>query len=275
MTNPVVATPSAVRLIDSHCHLDEARFAADRDTVVARAAAAGVEQMVTIGASDQMQANYDAMALAQRYAGVFATVGVHPHAASSVTPSVLEEVGRLARGAKVVAVGETGLDYYYDNSPRPVQQHAFRQFIGVARQLRLPLVVHLRDATVDALTILREERAADVGGVIHCFSGDRTAAHAFLDLGFDLSFSGIVTFKNADELRAVAQVVPADRFLVETDAPFLTPVPHRGRRNEPAYVALTAAVIAELRRTPLAQVAAQTCANTRRRFSLPDPARDV
>jgi TatD DNase family protein len=258
-------------LIDSHCHLDEARFAADRDAVVARAVEAGVGQMVTIGASDQMQANHDALALAERYAAVFATVGMHPHAASSVTPTVLGEIHRLAQAPKVVAIGETGLDYYYDNSPRPLQQEAFRQFINLARQLRLPLVVHLRDALAGALAILREERAADVGGVIHCFSGDRAAARAFVDLGFDLSFSGIVTFKNADELRAVAQMVPADRFLVETDAPFLAPVPHRGRRNEPAYVVLTAAAVAAVRGRPLAEIAALTCANTRRRFGLPDP----
>src|SRR5207244_3254805 len=148
---------------------------------------------------------------------------------------VLETVTRLAKRPKVVGIGETGLDYYYDNSPRPVQREAFRAFTRLARQLRLPLVVHLRDAYDDALDILREEHASDVGGVIHCFSGDRPVARGFLDLGFDLSFSGIVTFKNAGELRAVARMVPADRFLVETDAPFLAPVPMRGKRNEPAF----------------------------------------
>jgi len=260
--------PAGVSLIDSHCHLDEARFAGDRDAVVARARAAGVTQMITIGASDELQANHDAIAIAAQYTDVWATVGVHPHAARIVSPAVMDEIERLTHRPRVVGVGETGLDYYYDNSPRPQQQNAFRQFIALARRRRLPLVVHLRDAYDDAVAILREEHAADVGGVIHCFSGDRAVARAFLDLGFDLSLSGIVTFKNADELRAVACMVPADRLLVETDAPFLAPVPHRGKRNEPAYVVCTAAVIAAARAQPLEAVATQTHANTVRRFQL-------
>lgn len=258
-----------VSLIDSHCHLDEARFDVDRDAVIARAMAAGVTRMVTIGASGGMQANYDAVALAARDAGVFATVGIHPHEASTVSLAVLEEIERLAHALKVVAIGETGLDYYYDHSPRRAQCDAFRQFVQLARRLRLPVVVHLRDAYADALTILREEHAAEIGGVIHCFSGDRAAASSFLDLGFDLSFSGIVTFKNADELRAVARMVPGDRFLVETDAPFLAPAPYRGKRNEPAYVVHTAAAIAEVRQQSLEEVAAASRANTERRFRLP------
>ena len=257
-------------LIDSHCHLDGPRFAADRDAVVARAADAGVVAMITIGASDGVHANHDAVAVAARYANVFATVGIHPHDARLVTAAVIDEVAGLACSPKVVAIGETGLDYYYDHSSRAEQQAAFRRFIHLARRLQLPLSIHLRDAADDAVAILREERAADIGGVIHCFSGDRAAAGRFLDLNFDLSFSGIVTFKNADELRAVARDVPADRFMVETDAPYLAPIPHRGKRNEPAYVVFTAAVIAEVRRQPAAEVAALTRANTMRRFRLPD-----
>jgi TatD DNase family protein len=257
-----------MHLIDSHCHLDETRFAEDREAVVARAVEAGVTRMITIGASDGMQANLDAVALARRHASVFATIGVHPHAASSVTPAVVDAVGRLAVAPKVVAIGETGLDYYYDHSPRPAQQAAFRQFIGLARQLGLPLVIHLRDAFDDALTILREEQATDIGGVIHCFSGGRAEARAFLDLGFDLSFSGVVTFKHAEELRAVARQVPADRFMVETDAPVLAPVPHRGKRNEPAYVVFTAHAVAAARQQPIEEVAALACANAQRRFRL-------
>jgi len=268
MSAPTAPLSAGVSLIDSHCHLDEPRFADDRDAVVERARAAGVTRMITIGASDDLRANYDAIAIAERYADVYATVGVHPHAARIVSPAVMEEIDRLTHSPKVVGIGETGLDYYYDNSPRSQQQSAFRQFITLARRRRAPLVVHLRDAYDDALAILREEHAADVGGVIHCFSGDRAAARAFLDLGFDLSFSGIVTFKNADELRAVARMIPADRFLVETDAPFLSPVPHRGKRNEPAYVVCTAAAIAAVRAQPLDEVAACTQANTARRFGL-------
>ncbi len=265
-SSPALST--GVTLVDSHCHLDEARFAGDRAAVIARAQAVGVTRMVTIGASEELRANHDAIALAQQHAGVFATVGVHPHAASTVSPAVIEEIARLARTPKVVAIGETGLDYYYDNSPRAQQQEAFRQFVQLARQLQLPVVVHLRDAYEDAVAILREEKAAEVGGVIHCFSGDRPAARAFLDLGFHLSFSGIVTFKNADELRAVARMTPADRLLVETDAPFLAPVPHRGKRNEPAYVVLTAAAIAVVRQQPLDELAALTRTNTERLFRL-------
>ena len=267
---PVDVLPRGATLIDSHCHLEEARFADDRDAVVARAVAAGVTRMITIGASDGLEANVDAVAIARRVPEVYATVGIHPHAATIVAPAVLDEITRLARQPKVVAIGETGLDYYYDHSPRPQQQAAFRQFIGLARQLGLPLSIHLRDAYDDALAILREEHAAEVGGVIHCFSGDRRVAREFLDLDFDLSFSGVVTFRNADELRAVAREAPADRFMVETDAPFLTPVPYRGKRNEPAYVVFTAAAVAAARAQPLVEVAALTRANTIRRFRLPE-----
>ncbi len=262
-------TSTAPLLIDSHCHLDGSRFAADRDEVVARAAAAGVIAMITIGASDGLQANHDAVAVAARYPNVFATVGIHPHDARLVTAAVLEEIDSLAGAPKVVAIGETGLDYYYDHSPRAEQQAAFRSFIHLARRRQLPLSIHLRDAYNDAAAILRDERAQDIGGVIHCFSGDRSDASKFLDLNFDVSFSGIVTFKNADELRAVAREVPADRFMVETDAPYLAPIPYRGKRNEPAYVVFTAAAIAEVRGQPVADIAALARANTVRRFRLP------
>jgi TatD DNase family protein len=275
VTGSVIPSPAknlaltmAITLVDSHCHLDEARFDSDRDAVIARALAAGVTRMVTIGASGGMQANHDAIALAAQHAGIFATVGIHPHEASTVSPAVVDELARLAYAPKVVAIGETGLDYYYDNSPRPVQREVFRQFIHLARMLRLPIVVHLRDAYEDALTILREENAAGTGGVMHCFSGDRAQAKSVLDLGFDISFSGVVTFKNADELRAVARMVPADRFLVETDAPFLAPLPYRGKRNEPAYVVHTAAAVAEARGQTLEEIAAVTRTNTERRFRL-------
>lgn len=260
--------PPGSTLIDSHCHLDEARFDGETADVIARAHASGVEAMITIGASDGVRMNYSAIAIADAHPNVYATVGVHPHDAAIVTPAVLDELAGLARHPKVVAIGETGLDYYYDNSPREVQQEIFRNFIGLARTLGLPLSIHLRDAYDDAVRILREERANEIGGVIHCFSGDRPLARAFLDLEFDLSFSGVVTFKNADELRAVAREVPADRYMVETDAPFLAPIPMRGKRNEPAFVAWTAAAIAEQRNETLARVATATSENVKRRFRL-------
>jgi len=269
----LVAKTLAAGLIDSHCHLDGPRFAEDREAVLARAADAGVVAMITIGASDGLQANHEAVTLAARYANVFATVGIHPHDARLVTSAVLDEITNLARMPKVVAIGETGLDYYYDHSPRAEQQAAFRQFITLARQVGLPLSIHLRDAYDDAVAILREERAQDIGGVIHCFSGDRAVAGKFLDLNFDLSFSGIVTFKNADELRAVARDVPAGRFMVETDAPYLAPIPYRGKRNEPAYVVHTAAAIADIRGQARDDIAAWTRATAVSRFHLPDAER--
>jgi TatD DNase family protein len=256
-------------LVDSHCHLDEERFDGDRAEVIARAKAAGVTRMITIGASGSMKANYDAVALSEQDSAIYATVGIHPHDAKTLTDAVFKEIGELARKPRVVAVGETGLDYYYDNSPRQQQQEAFRLHVCLARKLGLPVVVHLRDAYDDAVDILRDERAQEIGGVIHCFSGDRNDARNFLDLGFDLSFSGIVTFKTAGELRAVAAMIPADRYLVETDAPFLAPVPYRGKRNEPAFVVQTAKLIAEVRQEEFEVVARRASENAARRFRLP------
>jgi TatD DNase family protein len=254
-------------LVDSHCHLD--MLADDQQRVLERAAAAGVATMVTIGAGGPMQCNYDAVSLAERHDNVFATVGTHPHNASEVDDARIAEIRALARRRKVVAVGETGLDYHYDNSPRPAQQNALRRFVALARELRLPLVVHLREADDDAARILREERAGELGGVIHCFSGDAASARTFLDLGFHLSFSGVLTFPTAEPVREAARLVPADRMMVETDAPFLAPVPYRGKRNEPALVAQTAITLAEVRRESLEKVAGQTRANTTHLFRLP------
>lgn len=262
--------PPGETIIDSHCHLDMGDFATDREETIRRAVQCGVGTMVTIGAGGPLEANDAAVELAKAYGPIFATVGVHPHEASIVGEEVLSRITRLASEPKVVGIGETGLDFHYDNSPRSEQCEAFRRFVDLARGLDLPLVVHLRDADEDALRILREERAQDVGGVIHCFSSDESAARRFLDLGFHLSFSGIVTFKNADELRRAARITPADRLLVETDAPFLAPVPYRGRRNEPALALCTAALLADVRGVPLEELAVATRTNTRRLFRLPD-----
>jgi TatD DNase family protein len=260
--------PDGQTLIDSHCHLDMEIFDGDREAVLHRAARAGVCTLVTIGAGGPMHCNRRALDIADTHTAVFATVGIHPHQASTVNNETLDEISRLAAHPKVVAIGETGLDYYYDNSPRSAQQAAFRQFVVLARTKRLPLVVHLREADDDALGILKEERAAEVGGVIHCFSSGVAAARKFLDLGFYLSFSGIVTFKAADEIRAAARLVPADRLLVETDAPFLAPGSQRGKRNEPALVLHTAQHLAAVRGEPLATVATHTRGNTEELFTL-------
>ena len=262
------ALPAGQTVIDSHCHLDMDEFEPDRAEVLARAGAAGVSTMVTIGAGGPLEANERAVALAAAHAHVFATVGVHPHEASIVDDEVLRAIEALARRPKVVAIGETGLDFHYDNSPRPQQRAAFARFIHLARRLALPIVVHLREADADALEIMAGEGARDAGGVIHCFSGDAASARAFLDLGFHISFSGIVTFKTADALREAARCVPADRLMIETDAPFLAPVPYRGRRNEPALVVRTAAALAEVRGDPLAQLAEATRRNTQRLFRM-------
>jgi len=262
--------PPGQTIIDSHCHLDMDEFAADSDDVLARAAAAGVSAMITIGAGGPLEANERAVALAAAHAPLYATVGVHPHEASLATDPVVAALEALVAQPKVVAIGETGLDYFYDNSPRPQQRAAFGRFIQLARARHLPVVVHLRDADADALDIMRAERAGETGGVIHCFSGDAASARAFLDVGFHISFSGIVTFKNADALREAARIVPADRLLVETDAPFLAPVPYRGRRNEPALVVQTAALLAEVRGESFETVAEHTRRNAQRLFRLPE-----
>ncbi len=259
------------QLVDSHCHLDMEVFEGERQQVVERARGAGVVAILTIGAGGALDCNRRAIALAEEFPEVYATVGIHPHDAQSATPEAVDALRKWAAHPKVVAIGETGLDFHYDHAPRPVQEATFRTFIAVARECRLPLVVHLRQAHDAAVRILREEKANEVGGVIHCFSGDSSAARDFLDLNFYLSFSGTVTFKNAGSVRESARFVPDDCLLVETDAPFLTPAPLRGRRNEPAFVIHTAACVAALRNLGLEDLGASTCANARALFRIPAP----
>ncbi len=258
-----------VPLVDSHCHLDQDAFDDDRDAVIARARAAGVHRMITIGAGGPLASNRAAVALAEHDPDIFAAVAVHPHDASEITADTYTALRALWAHPKVVAVGETGLDYYYRHSPPETQREHLRRFVREAGRAALPLVIHCRDAFPDLLAILREEDAAAIGGVIHCFSGTRAEAEACLALGFALSFSGIVTFKNADDLRDVVRATPPDRLLIETDAPFLAPVPHRGKRNEPALVRYVAEEVARATERPLAEVAALTSANTERVFRLP------
>jgi TatD DNase family protein len=249
-------------LVDSHCHLDFPEFAPERDAVVERARAVGVHVMQTI--CTRLSRAAEVAALAAAYDGVWCSVGVHPHnvAEEEVSPEALV----AACGGKVIGLGETGLDYYYDHAPRGRQAEAFRAHVAAARATGLPLIVHSRDADDDTVAILKGEGGGAVTGVIHCFTSDRAMARACLDLGFVVSFSGIVTFRNAAELREVARFVPEDRFLVETDAPYLAPVPMRGKRNEPAFVAHTAARVAELRGVPVEALAEATTATFFRLF---------
>ena len=257
-------------LVDSHCHVAEPDFDADRDAVLARAAANGVTTLVCVGATGPAAANAAAVALVGRHGPVevVSTVGVHPHHADTADDEAFALLERLAGAPGVVGVGETGLDYHYDHSPRPAQQAAFARTVHLARRLGLPLVVHVREAHGDAAAILAAEGATGVGGVIHCFTGDAADARRYLDLGFHVSVAGIVTFRNADALRDAVRAVPLDRLLVETDAPYLAPVPHRGRRNEPAWVRVVAEAVAVVRGEPYAAVAEATAANARRLFRL-------
>ncbi|MBL8660362.1 MAG: TatD family hydrolase, partial [Rhodospirillales bacterium] len=233
-------------LVDSHCHLDFPDFEDELDAVVARAGAAGVGTMLTI--STHLSRFERVRAIAERYDNVWCTVGVHPHEAAGEGPATSEALIDLARHPKVVAFGETGLDYYYEHSPREVQARSFRTHIAAARATRLPVIVHTRNADEETARLLAEEHAAGAfGGVIHCFSSTPAMAEKAIALGLYISFSGIVTFKKADALRAVAQSVPLERLLVETDAPYLAPVPNRGKRNEPAFVVHTAAEVARVR----------------------------
>ena len=261
---------SGPALVDSHCHVAEPEFDADRDAVLARAAAAGVTTIVCVGATGPIASNAPALALAGERAGVriAVAVGVHPHNADTLDDAALATLTRMAGVPGVVAVGETGLDYYYEHSPRDAQRTAFARTVALARKVGLPLVVHVRDAHVDAADILAREGAAAVGGVIHCFTGTRDDVRPYLDLGFHVSVAGIVTFKNAEPLRDAVRQVPLDRLLVETDAPFLAPVPHRGRRNEPAHVRVVAEAVAATRGDPFGALAEATTANATRLFRL-------
>jgi TatD DNase family protein len=254
-------------LIDTHCHLDGHYFPEGADETLARARSAGVTGFVCVGVGSLEQTEA-ALALAARRADVWATVGVHPHDAASLDAGLEAELLRCAAASRVVAIGEIGLDFHYDHSPRERQKEVFRRFIQLARERKLPIVVHTRSAAEDTLQILAEEGARDVGGLIHCFSEDKAFATRALDLGFDLSFSGIVTFKRALAIQEVAAWVPADRILVETDSPYLAPIPLRGKRCEPAYVLHTARFVAGLRGVPLEELALLTSQNAQRRLGV-------
>jgi len=256
-------------LADAHCHLDASYFPDGAEAVMARAEEAGVVGFVVVGVGADLSPARAAVALAQsRPDRVVACVGIHPHDAASWSEAAHDELRALASQPGVAAVGEIGLDYHYDHSSRPAQRAVFARLIGLARELGRPIVVHTREAAADTLAILEDEEARDVGGIIHCFSEDRPFAARALDLGFDVSFSGIVTFKSATAVQDVAAWAPLDRILVETDSPYLAPVPLRGKKCEPALLVHTARRVAALRGIPLEELAAATLANTERRFGL-------
>ena len=253
-------------LIDTHCHLDTDRFDPDRAAVIARARQAGVARMITIGCD---VANSErALGLACTHRDLFAAVGVHPHEAGKVAPDFIDAIERLSAHPRAVAIGECGLDYYYDNAPRTAQREVFVAQVRLATRVDLPLVIHVRDAWDDLLTLLRAETLRKVPGVIHCFTGTSEQAKAALELGFYLSIPGIVTFSKPGDVAAVAQSAPLDRLLIETDSPFLAPKPHRGKRNEPAYVRHVAEKVAELRNMPLDDVITATGENATRLFGI-------
>jgi TatD DNase family protein len=253
-------------LVDTHCHLDFPDFASELDEVIARADAAGVTRMVTISTRIARHAVY--RDLAERHANVFWSVGTHPHNAAEEPDTQVDALVGLSDHPKCVAIGEAGLDYFYDKSPRDVQRRVFTAHIAAARLSGLPLVIHARDADDDMIAILEEESGKGAfGAILHCFSSGARLAEVGVALGFHVSFSGILTFRKSAALREIAAMVPLDRLLVETDAPYLAPEPFRGKRNEPAYTAKTAAVLAMVRGLPEDEIARVTTANAERVFA--------
>ena len=269
MQNPsVYAIFAAMPLVDTHSHIDVDRFDKDRDEVLHRAWDAGLEWLVIVGSGEGLPGARRALAMARDVERAFATIGVHPHEAKDWPLAANPEYRTLASDPKVLAVGEIGLDYHYMHSPPEVQRDRFREFLRLGGELGKPVVVHSREAKDDTVAILRETRNDYPGGVMHCFSGDYEMARACLDLGLYLSISGVVTFRNAGDLREVVEQVPIESMVIETDCPYLTPAPHRGKRNEPAFVALVAKKIAELKHLAVEDVERITTLNARRLFGM-------
>ncbi len=253
-------------LIDSHAHIDDQRFASDREQVIQRALEAGIKQLINVGSN--LETSKQSVALAEKYPFIYAAAGVHPHDAKNLPSNYLKILEEILQKPKVVAVGEIGLDYYYELSPRDVQQEVFIEQLNLAKELGKPVIIHLRDAYGDFLDIMRKERLEPIKGVMHCFSGSWEVAEECMQLGFYISFAGPITFDNAKRLREVAKRVPLEKILVETDCPYLTPVPHRGKRNEPAYVRYVAEQIAEIKGLSVEEISRQTVLNTRKLFGI-------
>jgi TatD DNase family protein len=261
-----------MELIDSHCHIDSPQFAEDRDAMFSRAREAGVTTLVAIGTGPGPEKLDAAMPFAEQHGWIYTTVGIHPHEAKEVTQAHLDELALLAKHPKVIAWGEIGLDYFYDHSPRDVQAKVFREQMELARAAKKPIVIHCRDAWPDCMKILEEEWApSGLGGILHCFSSTLEDAKRGVEIGFQISFAGNSTFPKAQNLRDIAKVLPLENILIETDAPYLAPVPYRGKRNEPAYVAEVAKMLGSVRNLTAEEAAARTSENFRRFFGLARP----
>ncbi|MCU1261664.1 MAG: TatD-related deoxyribonuclease [Bryobacterales bacterium] len=250
-------------LVDSHCHLDHEQFASDLGEVLARAADAGVERMLVIGTGDGPPELDRAIVMAAGYPQVLATVGVHPHDASKASAKTFDDLRALVREPKVVALGEIGLDFHYNFSPPEVQREVFLEQLRIARDAGKPVIIHTREAWTETMDVLREHWRGGAG-IVHCFTGTAEQALEALDLGFHLGFGGVLTFPKSESVREAARITPEDRLLLETDAPYLAPVPHRGKRNEPAYTAHTARKLAEVRGVDAERIASTTTANFER-----------
>lgn len=253
-------------MIDSHCHLDGEQFAQDRLEAIERALQAGVTTMLAIGTGEGPPDLEAGLRMCEMHPAFLATVGVHPHSASAVEESTYAKLHELAQNSKVVAIGEIGLDYHYDFSPRDVQLAVFRRHLKIARALQMPIVIHTREAWADTARILREEWDSKLGGVFHCFTEGPAQAEEALELGFHCGLGGVVTYPKADSLREAVKNLPLDRILLETDAPYLAPVPHRGKRNEPAFVLETAKKVAEIKAVSVQDLDDQTTQNFARLF---------
>jgi TatD DNase family protein len=258
-----------MQLVDSHAHIDYPQFADDRDAMFDRARAAGVEHILAIGTGPGPEKLDSAIEYADKYDWIYASIGIHPHEAQQVTQQHLDQLAQLAKHPKVIAWGEIGLDYFYDHSPREVQDRVFRDQMSLAAQAKLPIIIHCRDAWPDTLRVLEEAwKPTGLGGILHCFTSTLEDAQRGLDMGFMISFAGNSTYPKAANIREVAKALPLENILIETDSPFLAPQAHRGRRNEPAYVAEVAKAIASVRNLGTEEVAQATSANFRRFFKL-------
>jgi TatD DNase family protein len=256
-------------LIDSHAHLDFPQFDADREEMLARACQAGVETILSIGIGEGPHQLRAALPFAEKHEWIYATIGIHPDAAHQATDTHFDEMRELARHPKVIAWGEIGLDYHYDEPPREVQQRVFRRQLALAREAKLPVIIHCRDAWNDCLAILEEMwKPTGIGGILHCFSGTERDARRGLDMNFQVSFAGNLTYPKSEALREVAGALPLDRLLIETDSPFLSPLGRRGKRNEPAFVLEVARALASVRDLAVEEAASATSANFRRLFGL-------